>query len=80
LAKTTSQSFVQIGAYDTTYMKDSSNLIWLTDLVATGHWTHYVEAVRFGSGTFETGLPSEFTFSEKIKGIFDTGTSLVYIP
>jgi hypothetical protein len=58
LARNPSQSFVQIGAYDTTYMKDSSNLIWFTDLIPTAFWAKYVEGIRFGSGTFDTGLNS----------------------
>src|SRR5687768_9165753 len=71
MGDTSETSFVQLGTYSTTYMKDSTNIVWM----------HYVEAIRVGtSERFANYADAQYKFATKQSAIFDTGTSLSYVP
>jgi hypothetical protein len=73
------QSFVQIGDYDISFARNPKSLIWI-DMIDSYFWSTESSGYRVGtSNTFENGFPSEFT-TKPLPVIFDTGTSLSYLP
>ena len=78
---TEAQSFVQIGEYSTQYMRDRSSLIWMG--IPSGYfWSVQITGFRVGSVTssiFSVIQPVAFSFGST-QAIFDTATSLVYMP
>jgi hypothetical protein len=79
LSNTNNQSFVDIGNYSTSYMKDPSELQWFS-MSAAYFWQYDVNAFRIGSSnTFSDGVTSGYA-TDSLNAIFDTGTSLLYVP
>jgi len=73
-------SLVQFGTYSTVLMRDSTNLVWMT--VPTNlFWINKVDGIRVGTtGKFANGGDSQYATPKADPVIFDTGTSLVYLP
>lgn len=73
------ESYVEIGTYSVSNMRDPSNLVWLT-LVPSFFWIANVNGFKIGSsGTYSDYLPASFTH-DSYAGIFDTGSSFLYVP
>jgi hypothetical protein len=75
------QSFVQIGDYTTQYLKDPNNMIWLKS-PADYFWSSTVSGFRVGDFSNNKNSfvsPKAFKINS-YKAIFDTATSLVYVP
>lgn len=67
-------------SYQTTYMKNSNNLVWL-NMATSLFWQNYVNAYRVGtSSKFANGDIAQYATPSASPVIFDTGTSMVYLP
>jgi hypothetical protein len=84
MTDTTGTSFVDVGAYVTSNMKDGDvgNIAWLYMPSEHLFWYSNVQAIKIGYNdrTPGTGFVSSWKLSAERAAIFDTGTSLVYIP
>jgi len=84
MTDTTGQSFADIGAYVESNMKggDASRIAWIAMPREHLFWYSNVQAIKIGYGTRAplTGFVSSWRLNEDRAGIFDTGTSLIYIP
>ena len=80
LTTSTAESFVQIGSYDTKYMKDPSNIVWINS-PTNFYWNTNIGGFKYGT-TKVLGLwERSFDFSTTTySAIFDSGTSLIYLP
>ena len=80
LANEDKQSFVQIGDYTTEYLKDEKSMIWLK--TEPGYfWSTKINGFRIGNqgGGSIFNKPKAFT-TNTFPAIFDTATSLIYLP
>jgi hypothetical protein len=68
-----STSFVDFGGYDDANMANAADLIWVElDDSSTFFWDHTATGVKFGDD-------EEYAIEETF-AIFDTGTSMTYLP
>jgi Eukaryotic aspartyl protease len=81
LADSSVQSSLQIGDYDTAYLRDPTTPISFIPLVdKTIFWDVKVDAVRVGISNFASDMtPMGWTLSGSI-ACLDSGTSIAYIP
>ena len=63
----------------TGYMRDPNNLITI-NMFPSLFWASKIDGIRVGSGTFANGFPSQYATPKSDLAIFDTGTSLMYLP
>ena len=68
-------NFLDIGAYDTANMRDSSELIWF-EAINDFWWTNYISGIKFGPGH---NLDQAYKLTTH-KAMTDTGSSCSYIP
>lgn len=84
MTDTSGQSFADVGAYVTSNMKDGDigNIAWLYMPSEHLFWYSNVQAIKIGYGNRSpgTGFISSWKLNAERAGIFDTGTSLIYMP
>ncbi|CDW80761.1 pepsinogen c precursor [Stylonychia lemnae] len=74
-----SQSFVQIGGYSNSQMRDPSKLIWIESTLDF-YWTVTINGFKTTKGAlYANQLLSVYT-SSRFKGIIDSGQPLIYLP
>ncbi len=81
LADDAYQSTFQIGGYDTSYLKNPSDLTWVDLIPNTPAWKVNVDGFRYGTADyFEHGRPSAYYIEYTSDAIIDSGLSLMLIP
>eukprot|EP00347_Sterkiella_histriomuscorum_P020327 403338231 len=79
IANEQDQSYVEIGAYSVANMRNPKNLMWLST-EPSFFWIANINGFKLGtSGTYSNFKDSTFTH-ETYPGIFDTGSSFLYVP
>jgi hypothetical protein len=70
------QSFIEFGGYEYFYAKNTNNIIWFK-LVDNFFWTVTCNAYKIGP--YKNGKTESYTISKSYV-VFDTGSSLTYLP
>ena len=81
MANEDKQSFVQIGDYTTEYLKDEKSMVWLKS--EDGYfWNTKIGGFRVGTQAAQSNMINRArAFKlESFPAIFDTATSLIYVP
>lgn len=74
------QSTLQIGGYDTSYLKSTSDITYLPLLGSTLFYVVSVDAWQVGTTAGGAFKPSGYTMSYMSPAILDTGTTLMLVP
>lgn len=74
-------SIVQLGTYDTAYMADPADLVWIDMVDGDYFWKGYITGFRIGDNDdLPNGDKANFYLRSPRPAIYDTGTSFLYVP